>query len=94
MSDLLNNVGKIVKKSGKDAVRKTKDMTELIKIKAQILEEEKNIKKNYEEIGRLYYKIYGSEPYDELQQLCSSIFLSSGNIKHLQKEIINIKNKE
>ena len=87
-------MGKIVKKSGKEAVRKTKDMTEIIKIRTQIIEEEKNIKKWYEELGRTYYELYGSEPADELQKLCSSIFLAGGNIKHLKKEIVNIKNKE
>ncbi|MSR92444.1 hypothetical protein [Inconstantimicrobium porci] len=94
MSEILDNMGKIVKKSGKDAVKKTKDMTEIIKIKKQIIEEERNVKKCCEELGRTYYKIYGGKPADELQKLCSNIFLAEGNIKHLKKEMMSIKSKK
>lgn len=84
---MINDMKIVFKKGKKSIVNRTKGITEVIKIKGEILEERKNIEQNYSELGKQYYEIFGNKPCEELKSLCYSIFLSKGNIKHLVKEI-------
>lgn len=93
MSEIIKNFGKIMERSRKQAVDKSKDIKNVLKAKTDIYEEENKIKLNYRILGEKYYKIYGNDPDEELSEICSKIFLSKANIKRLKKEIINLKNK-
>lgn len=84
---MVGNVKILFNKGKKNILGKTKSISETIKIKSEILEERKNIEQKYLEIGKKYYELFGNKSCEELAPLCSAVFLSKANIKHLTKEI-------
>lgn len=56
--DFIEKMGSVISEKGKEAVDKTRTLAEIMSLKSQIATCQEVIKKNYLEIGRLYYEEY------------------------------------
>ncbi len=63
--EFFGNLGDTLKAKSKEAAEKAKDMAEIAKLKSQISTCEETIKKNYSEIGKLYFEALDGEAADE-----------------------------
>lgn len=93
MSGFLENVGKIVTEKSRQAVNKASDLTELASIRNEISGLEKDIRTNYEAIGKLYYEVDGKDPHEFFKAHCDSISLAKERITELERLSERIKNR-
>lgn len=93
MAGFLENVGKIVTEKSRQAVNKASDLTELASIKNEISGLEKDIRANYEAIGKLYYEVDGKEPHELFKEQCASISATQERIAELERLSERIKNR-
>ena len=56
--DFIEQVGNVISEKGREAVDKTRILAEIMSLKSQIATCQEVIKKNYLEIGKLYYEEY------------------------------------
>ncbi len=89
--DFLEKIGDVITTKGQEAVDKAKDMAEIANLKSRISTCEDVIKKNYMEIGKLYYEQYGNTPDADFQKQCRSIENARNGIDKLQEKIKEIK---
>ena len=71
--DFFEKVGETIASVGKEAVDKTKAFAEVAGLKSQIHTCDEVIKKNYEEIGRIYYDNFGDSPEEIFVKQCKAI---------------------
>ena len=73
--------------------KKTSDMVEIQKLRSQISSLEKNIDKNYVELGKLMFEKYqnGEDLSDEAKAYCEEITGSAVLIEEYKAEIADIK---
>lgn len=86
--------GKVADKSlifAKKAADKTKAAAKIAKLSAEIAAEKERVKKNYAEIGRIYYEKYKEEPEENVAQAVSEISISMDIIESKRAEIEEIK---
>ncbi|MCH5339491.1 MAG: hypothetical protein J1E03_11965 [Acetatifactor sp.] len=60
--DFFEKLGDTISAKGKEVADKARDTAEILSLKSQISTCEEVIKKNYLEIGRLFYEQYGENP--------------------------------
>lgn len=77
--------------TGRDAVRKTKDMTELMKLNNAIPEEQRKIEANYREIGKIYYENFADNPDLVFQNYIEKIRQSEAAILEMKSVIQQLK---
>ena len=73
------------------AADKTKCMAKIAKLKTEIISEKENLKKNYMQIGKLYYEAHKDEPEEAMAQACADIAVSLGIIDAKNMEIEAIR---
>lgn len=71
--DFFEKLGETVTFVGKEAVDKTKAFAEMASLKNQIHSCDEVIKKNYSEIGKVYYENFGDTPEDLFARQCNNI---------------------
>lgn len=91
MNQFFEQVGKKVSKTSQEAVKKTKDLTEIAKIKAQITDEEKRLNKIYMNLGQQYYQLKGENPDLIFNDLCKAIESCLQNIDRYNVMVNEIK---
>lgn len=89
--DILEKIGVTMSAKGKEAADKAKELAEIANLKSQIGTCEEVIKKNYMEIGRIYFELYGDVPEEPFEKACRSIKNARGGVKALQNKIEEIK---
>ena len=89
--DFFNKVEETITAKGQMVVDKAKQMAEIASLKSQISTCEDVIRKNYMEIGRLYYEKYGEEPSEEFEKCCNAIKNAKRGADELQDEIKALK---
>lgn len=89
--DIIEKIGDTITDKGKEAVEKAKELAEIANLKSQIGTCEEVIKKNYAEIGRLYYEQYGDMPEEPFAKACRSIKNAQNGAAELQRKIKEIK---
>lgn len=89
--DIIEKLGDTISVKGKEAVDKAKELAEIAHLKSQIATCEEVIKKNYMEIGRIYYEQYGDMPEAPFEKACRSIKNAKGGVEELQSQIKEIK---
>lgn len=89
--DFLEKVGETITTKGKDVADKAKDMAEIVSLKNQINACEDVIKKNYMEIGKLYYEEHIECENSAYERQCSAIKNAENGIKELEAKIRDIK---
>ncbi len=76
---------------GKEATEKAKDMADIASLKKKIADCEDTIRKNYIELGRLYYEKHGQAPEAEYDTFCWAIADAKEGIEELEEEIRKVK---
>ena len=89
--DFFEKVGETITSKGKDVAGKAKDMAEIASIRSQINTCEEVIKKNYMEIGRLYYEQFKEAEYNDYIEQCTAITNAKNGVEALEEKIRNIK---
>jgi hypothetical protein len=89
--DFFEKVGDTITSKRKEVTGKAKDLAEIANLKSQISTCEDVIRKNYIEIGRLYYEREGLEPGVEYEQFCRAISNAKTGIEDLEEKIRKVK---
>lgn len=89
--ELIEKVGSIIAEKGREAVDKTKLMAEIMSLKSQIATCEEVIKKNYLEIGRMFYEEYGSDPDAPFEKQRNAIANAMNGENALKEKIEELK---
>lgn len=89
--DFLEKIGDTITTKGKEAADKAKELAEVANLKSQIATCEEVIKKNYMEIGKIYFEHYGDMPEAPFEKQCSSINNAKRGVEDLQEKIKEIK---
>jgi len=71
--DFFEKVGETITIVGKEAVDKTKTFAEIASLKSQIHTCDEVIKKNFGEIGRIYYDNFGDNAEEIFTKQCKAI---------------------
>lgn len=98
MSDVIVSKGRdaaeLVVDKAKKTAEKAKDMAEIAALKNRISICEDVKKKNYQEIGRIYYEHYGDAQETLFDKQCRAIYNAEKAIEELQREMESIKGQE
>jgi len=89
--DIIEKLGDTISAKGKEVADKAKELAEIANLKSRITTYEDVIKKNYAEIGRIYYEQYGDMPEEPFEKACSSIKKAKEDVADLQSQIKEIK---
>lgn len=89
--DFLGRIGDTISVKGKEAAGKAKEMAEIASLKSQISTCEEVIKKNYMEIGKLYYEQYSNVEDAPFEKQCTAIKNAKNGVDALQEKIREIK---
>ena len=76
------------------AAKKTKNVSRIAKLNVDISSERDTIKRNYLEIGKLYYETHREDPEPYFLQLCQEIDLSLESIARMEAEIVRLKTED
>mgnify|MGYP006903486150 FL=1 len=89
--DFIKKVEETATSKGKVVVDKAKQLAEIASLKSQIGTCEEVIKKNYAEIGKLYYENYANCPEELFEKQCRAITNAQAGAKELEQKIKDIK---
>ena len=89
--DFINKVEETITAKGQVVVDKAKEIAEVASLKSQIATCEEVIKKNYAQIGKLYFETYGEEPEEAFAKQCRAIKNARTGIQELEEKIKEIK---
>lgn len=89
--DFFEKLGDMISAKGKEVADKAKDTAEILRLRSQISTCEEVIKKNYLEIGKLFFEQYGEDPEAPFEKQCTAIRNAQGGIRELQEKIDEIK---
>jgi hypothetical protein len=89
--DFIEKIGDTITAKGKEAADKAKELAEIANLKSQISTCEDIVKKNYMEIGKLYYENYGEEAEALFEKQCRAIKNAKHGACELDKKINDIK---
>lgn len=89
--DFINKVEKTVTEKGQVLADKAREVAEIASLKSQIGTCEEVIKKNYAEIGKLYYENFGQDPGELFQKQCRAIQNAKKGAEELEQKIKDIK---
>ena len=89
--DLFEKIGDTITTKGKEAADKAKEIAEIANLRSQIATCEEVIRKNYLEIGKVYYELYGDMTEEAFEKQCNAIRNARHGIEELQQEINDIK---
>ena len=89
--DIIEKIGDTITAKGREAADKAKELAEIAGLKSQISTCEEVLKKNYLEIGKIYYEQYGDMPEEPFEKQCRSIRNARNGIEDLQKKVNELK---
>lgn len=89
--DILEKIGDTISSKGKEAADKAREVAEIAGLKSQIATCEEVMKKNYMQIGKLYFEQYGDMPEEPFEKQCRAIRNARHGIEELQQQIEEIK---
>ena len=89
--NIANKLGETISVKGKEVTDKAKDLVEIANLKSRIKTNEDVMKRNYTEIGRLYYELHGMEPEADYEEQCRAIENAQNSINDLEEKIREIK---
>jgi hypothetical protein len=89
--DFIEKIGDTITSKGKEAADKAKELAEIANLKSQISTCEDIVKKNYMEIGKIYYEKYEDIPEEDFEKQCRNIKNARHGIDELNKKIAEIK---
>ena len=86
-------IGDTITEKGKVAADKAKELAAIANLKSQISTCEEVMKKNYLEIGKIYFEQYSDMPEPPFEKQCEAIKNSQRAIADLQEKIDQLKTK-
>lgn len=89
--DFFSKVEETITTKGQAAVDKAKDLAEIARLKSRVNTCEEVLKKNYMEIGKIYYENFGNCPEELFEKQCRNISNAETGIEELEKQIREIK---
>lgn len=89
--DLFEKIGDTISTKGKEAADKAKEIAEIANLRSQIATCEEVIKKNYLEIGKLYYELCGDMSEETFIKQCNAVRNARHGVEELQQKINDIK---
>ena len=89
--DFLEKFGDTIQTKGKEAANKAQEIADIAALKSQINTCEEVIKKNYMEIGKMYYEQYSNMPEEPFEKQCRAITNARAGVEELQQKIREIK---
>ena len=89
--DFIEKLGDTISVKGKEVADKAKDQAEILRLRGQISTCEEVIKKNYLEIGRLFYEQYGDDVDAPFEKQREAIKNARVGVKELQAKIDQMK---
>lgn len=89
--DFLEKLGDTIQTKGKEAADKAKELADIAALKSRISTCEEIIKKNYIEIGKMYYEQYGDIPEEPFEKQCRAIKNARAGVEDLEQKIRDIK---
>jgi len=89
--EFFEKFSKTVKEKSKAAAGKAKEVAGVAQLKIQISTQEELIKKNYQEMGKLYYELYSEMPEEPFRKACEGIKNAQNAIEDLQEQIELLK---
>lgn len=87
----VSKIGETISTKGKEVGDKAKDLAEIASLKSQINTCEDVIKKNYMEIGRLYYELHKDAWEETYDEECRAIANAQNGIAELEAKVREIK---
>ena len=91
--DIIEKIGDTITEKGKVAADKAKEIATIANLKSQISTCEEVMKKNYLEIGKIYFEQYSDMPEPPFEKQCEAIKNSQRAIADLQEKIDQLKTK-
>lgn len=89
--DFIEKLGDTISSKGREAADKAKELAEIAGLKSQIATCEEVIKKNYMEIGKLYYEEYSDVSDAPFEKQCRAIRNAKHGVEELREKIKEIK---
>lgn len=87
----LNTLGKKIGSAAETTASKAKEVAETTKLKNRISDQEKQMEKNFLEIGKNMFILERDNPESPVAELCTNILSCQNKIEELLQEIENIK---
>ena len=88
----LDDLGKTLTDIGKDAAQRTKDVVDILQMKAQIGTEKSKLRDLYATIGKSYYEVHKESAEAEHAEACGQIQLALDKIAELEEKISRLDN--
>ena len=85
--EFIEKMGDAISAKGREAADKARELAETAKLKSRISTCEDVIKKNYLEICRLYFEMYGDRPEATFEKQCRNIANARKGVQELQAKI-------
>lgn len=89
--DFFDRVGDTLVTAGKDVAQKAKDLSGTAKLNLDIRAKEDYIKKQYAEIGRMYYEAHQSDEDMEYKEQMDLIAEAMEEIARMREDLLKIK---
>lgn len=89
--EFFDKLGNTISTKGKEVAEKARDTADILNLKSQISTCEEVIKKNYLEIGRLFYEQYGEDPDAPFEKQRNAIKNARVGVRELQSKIDQLK---
>lgn len=80
-------------KAGDAAAQKTKELTEVSRLRATISQEQKAIQTAYSQLGQLYYTRFASNPDPDMANVCQRITEANTKIAQCEEQIKELKSE-
>ncbi len=82
-----DDLGRRISQAGQGAIKKTRNVADTVRINADISDQERAVNNLYNQIGRAYFSIHGSEPDERLKELVYSVKETNKRIEELKKQL-------
>ncbi|MGN0334781.1 MAG: zinc ribbon domain-containing protein [Lachnospiraceae bacterium] len=87
----LDDLGRTLTQVGQATAQKTKEVADMAKINAKILDSQNKVDKVYEEIGRKYVEEHAADPEEALRGLVQSALRLEDQIREYRNQLNEIK---
>lgn len=84
-------LGKTLTKVGEATVQKTKEVADITKLNAKILDIQNKLDKAYVEVGKKYVKLYPMNDEEDMKKVVNAVYKLEDELKGLQKQLQELK---